>query len=51
MKKALIQHFAVKEIKVDIIKEKVHLTATKRINPNNIIFFLKRRGYHLVEEK
>ena len=51
MKKTLNQHFALKEIDVDVVKEKVHLITCKRISPKSIIVFLKKRGYGLVEEK
>ena len=51
MKKTLNQHFALKEIDVDVVKEKVHLITYKRVSPKSIIVFLKKRGYRLVEEK
>jgi len=50
MKKTLNQHFALREIDVDVPKEKVHLITCKRVNPLSIIIFLKKRGYYLVEE-
>lgn len=49
MKRTLNQHFALKEIDVDVVNERVHITAYKRINPKSIIIFLKKRGYSLVE--
>ena len=51
MKKTLNQHFAFKEIDVDFVKEKVHLITDKKVSPKTIIVFLKKRGYHLVEER
>ena len=51
MKKTLNQHFVFKEIEIDILKERVHLVAYKRISPKSIIVFLKKRGYHLIEDK
>ena len=51
MKKTLNQHFAIKEIEVDVLNEKVHLMAPKKVSPKNLIVFLKKRGYHLVEER
>ena len=50
MKKTLNQHFALKEINIDIVKEKVHAVFYKRVSPKSIIVFLKKRGYHLIEE-
>jgi len=49
MKKTLNQHFALKEIDVDLMKERVHLVTYKRVSPKEIISFLKKRGYHLSE--
>ncbi|MBS3077204.1 heavy-metal-associated domain-containing protein [Candidatus Pacearchaeota archaeon] len=47
MKAALRQHFSVKEVEVDILNGKIHLTTYKRVNPISIIAFLKKRGYIL----
>jgi len=33
MKKTLNQHFALKEIDVDLMKERVHLVTYKRVSP------------------
>ncbi len=51
MRKTLNQHFALKEIDIDVVKEKVHLITYKRVSPKSIIVFLKKRGYHLIEER
>lgn len=50
MKKTLEQHFNLKEIRVDIMNEKLHLTSMKRISPMSVISFLKKRGYSLIVE-
>ena len=50
MKKTLNQHFALKEIDVNIVNEKVHFITYKRVSPKSIIVFLKKRGHHLIEE-
>ena len=49
MKKTLNQHFALKEIDVDVAEERVHLITYKKVSPKEIISFLKKRGYHLSE--
>jgi len=51
MKKTLMQHFAIKEIEVDVLNKKAHMVLLKKIKPENLILYLKKRGYHLVEEK
>ena len=51
MKKTLNQHFALKEIEVDVLKEKVHLIVYKKVSPKSIIIFLKKRGYHLIVDQ
>lgn len=51
MKRTLNQHFALKDIEIDVLKEKVHLITYKRVNPRSIIVFLKKRGYHLIQER
>jgi len=51
MKKTLNQHFALKEIEVDVLKEKVHMITYKKVSPKNIIIFLKKRGYHLIVDQ
>jgi len=51
MKKTLMQHFAIKEIEVDVINKKAHIVLLKRISPESLILYLKKRGYHLAEEK
>jgi len=51
MKKTLMQHFAIKEIEVDVLNKKAHVVLLKEIKPENLILYLKKRGYHLVEEK
>ena len=48
MKKTLRAHFAIKDIEMDIPKNKVHLITYKKINPAKIISLLKKRGYHLI---
>jgi len=50
IKKTLNQHFALKEIDVNVVNEKVRLITYKRVSPKSIIVFLKKRGYHLIEE-
>ena len=34
---------------IDILKDKVHLITYKKVNPRDIITFLKKRGYLLIE--
>ena len=51
MKNTLNQHFAIKKIEVNVLKEKVHLITHRRVSPKRIMIFLKKKGYHLVEEK
>ena len=51
MKKALKHNFAIKEIEIDVIKEKVHIITYKHVSPESIIVFLKEKGYNLIEEK
>ena len=48
MKKTLNQHIALKEIEVDVLKEKVHMVAYKKISLRSVIIFLKKRGYYLI---
>ena len=50
IKKTLNQHFALKEIDVNVVNEKVRLITYKRVSPKSIIVFLKKRGHHLIEE-
>jgi len=49
MKKALMQHFAIKDVKINIPEEKARVISYKKLNAKDIISFLKKRGY-LIEE-
>ena len=51
MERTLKQHFKIKDIGIDILKDKVHLITYKKVNPRDIITFLKKRGYLLIEER
>ena len=51
MKKTLRQRFAIKEVEIDVLKEKVHIVTYKHVSPESIIVFLKDKGYQLIEEK
>ena len=51
VKKTLMQSFAIKEIDVNVLKEKIHITTYKKVSPESIIGLLKRRGYILIEDK
>ena len=51
LKKSLQQHFEIKEVSVNFPKDKIHVIAYKRPKSKDIIIFLKKRGYHIVEEK
>ena len=50
MERTLKQHFKIKEIEINILKDKIHLITYKKINPGDIISFLKKRGYFLTKE-
>jgi len=50
MKKTLMEHFAIKEIEVDVINKKARIVLLKRIKSEKLVAHLKKRGYHLVEE-
>ena len=50
MKKTLAQHFSIKKIDVDVINKKVNMALPKGIKSKNIMVFLKKRGYHLIED-
>ncbi|MBI5803965.1 heavy-metal-associated domain-containing protein [Candidatus Pacearchaeota archaeon] len=47
MKKTLMQNFLIKDVKVDIPKEKVRVVVRGKIDPEKIVSFLRKRGYHL----
>ncbi|NCN99404.1 hypothetical protein GW923_04475 [Candidatus Pacearchaeota archaeon] len=49
MKKTLLQNFAIKNVKVNILKETARIIPKGRINAWDIISFLKKRGYSLKE--
>jgi len=51
MRKTLNQHFALKKIKIDVLKAKVHIMTHKKVSPKSVMVFLKKRGYGLVEER
>lgn len=51
MKKTLMQHFAIKQVDVDVINKKAHIVLPKRISTRKLILYLKKRGYHLVKDR
>jgi len=50
MKRTLNQNFALKKVEIDLLKERVHIESGRKINPESIIEFLKKRGYYLIVE-
>ena len=51
MKRTLKKHFKIKEIEIDVLKDKVHMVTYKKINTNDIINYLKMKGYYVTIEK
>ena len=51
MKRTLKQHFKIKKIKINLLKNNVHLITNNKIQPTEIISYLKKRGYNLTIQK
>ena len=49
MKKTLMQNFPIKDVKTNVLEEKASMIPYKRVNVGDIISFLKKRGYVLVQ--